>query len=95
MLKKSKKLIFHSFVSLVFLVGGAALSATDSELRADRMIKSFDKSGNGTVEANEVNLSFRVRRFRRVDLNKDRALDRSELIEMYENLRKAREQGRL
>jgi Ca2+-binding EF-hand superfamily protein len=57
-----------------------ALSPSEA---AQNLIKVNDANKDGKLSKNEVNLSFRVKRFNTVDKNKDGFLDEAELENSY------------
>ncbi len=60
-----------------------SMSDLPPEQAAQELIKSNDFNKDGKLSTKEVNTSFRIRRFKSVDKNKDSFLDLEELTESY------------
>jgi Ca2+-binding EF-hand superfamily protein len=54
------------------------------EESAEKLLKANDSNKDGKLAKNEVNLTFRVKRFTAVDKNKDGFLDKEELVQSFE-----------
>jgi|GEM_PF-3839577 len=83
-----RKLAFLSFSLIGLFASTVALASPESQ--AEQMIKTLDRDNSGTIEKSETNPRFRLRRFNKVDLNKDGKIDQEEAIQMYQNIGKAR-----
>jgi Ca2+-binding EF-hand superfamily protein len=60
-----------------------SMSDLPPEQAAQELMKSNDFNKDGKLSTKEVNTSFRIRRFKSVDKNKDSFLDLEELTESY------------
>jgi LysM repeat protein len=60
--------------------------------QAQEIIKLNDKNNDSKLSVDEVDTSFRLRRFRKVDKNADGYLDEAELAESYSNAAKAKKE---
>ncbi|MDX1919608.1 MAG: hypothetical protein SFU25_02610 [Candidatus Caenarcaniphilales bacterium] len=97
-----KKLFTCSFL-ISFLVSGlASISAEQAKEdfsslppaeAAKKIIESNDLDKDGKLSKKEVNKSFRLRRFKTVDTNKDGLLDEAELETSYSNAAKYTQQA--
>ncbi len=63
------------------------------EESAQKLMETNDFNKDGKLSTSEVNFSFRVRRFNRVDKNKDGMIDNEELIESFESTKRYQEQA--
>ncbi len=92
-LKPLARISFLSFLSLNILFPfNASAEATTNNLpsgeleykeKANALLKTLDGNKDNKLSPNEVNLSFRLRRFQYVDKNQDGYLDEIELTDSY------------
>jgi len=68
------------------------LETLSPEESTARLLKSNDANKDGRLAKNEVNLGFRVKRFARVDENKDGFLDEQELKKSFEKTQQYNQQ---
>lgn len=87
-----KKIFFVlAFISTILTTTFVKASITAAE-EARQILKTNDLNKDQKLSTDEVDLVFRLRRFRKVDLNKDGFLDEAELTESYKNASLAQKQ---
>jgi LysM repeat protein len=87
----------HNFAMIFLLILLACslsttVKAQNFEQQALAILKSNDLNRDGRLSGDEVDFSFRLRRFRKVDLNGDGYLDKFELTKSYEQAYLAKQQ---
>ncbi len=90
---QTKKIIMTCLV-LTLVSGSSLLQAAETtpQEQAQEILRSNDLDKDGKLSMNEVDLSFKLRRFKKVDLNADRFLDEAELTQSYQNSALAKRQ---
>ncbi len=67
------------------------ISSLSPSEAAAKLLKNNDANKDGKLAKNEVNLSFRMKRFKKVDKNSDNFLSLEELEESYQKTSQAKE----